>query len=343
MSGESVTRHAFAPGRVNLIGEHTDYTGGLVLPMALRLGVTVEATIGGDRIILESDGHPPADLAYPVDIDELRVLEPSWARFVVAAAEELDLGSGYRVSIRSDLPSGGTGLSSSSALTVAVLLALGAEGSVEDLARTAQHAEIRSTGTEIGLMDQLASIGGIADHALMIDCHDIVLTPVSLPPDLEVLVVHTGQSRELADSAYQQRRQECEAIEGIIGSLRLADLSRLDEIDDPVLRRRARHVISENQRVRAMVEALAADDKVRAGSILDEGHRSLSEDYEVTTPVVDEMVGHVASLPGVYGARLTGGGFGGCLVALCDPGTAVDVETWWTRVRPGEGAHLIDS
>ncbi len=334
------SRRAFAPGRVNLIGEHTDYTGGLVLPVALELGVTVSVSSSQDRVELTSEDHEPASIEAPVT--DLASVSSDWARFVVSAAHRAGVTGGFKAEVTSNLPIGGTGLSSSSALTCAVLLALGLEGEAMDLAQTARQAEIAATGVEIGIMDQAASMGGIVDHALLIDCRTLEVTPVAMPESMEVLVVHTGQSRELAGSAYSQRLEECRRIEAIIGPLRDADTDALAKLDDPVLVKRARHVITENRRVMEMIEAFAADDPEWAGRILNEGHRSLSQDYEVSTPIVDRIVSSVARQPGVYGARLSGGGFGGSLVALCRPGTEIDVDTWWTRARPGSGAHLLD-
>ena len=334
------TRRAFAPGRVNLIGEHTDYSGGLALPVALELGVTIEATIGGDHIELESAGHESTSV--PLPIGALSSLEPEWARFVISAARRAGIQGGFAATITSDLPSGGTGLSSSSALSCATLLAMGATGQPMDLAHEARRAEIDATGVEIGIMDQAASMAGRRGRALLLDCRSLETTLVAVPESIELLVVHTGQSRELAASAYGQRLAECRTIESMIGPLRDTSLDVIAEIDDPVLVRRARHVISENRRVEEMVSALHAADHARAGAILSEGHRSLSGDYEVSTPVVDELVTRVESMAGVFGARLTGGGFGGSLVALCEPGTTIDTGTWWARARPGDGARLLD-
>ncbi|MDH3680615.1 MAG: galactokinase [Acidimicrobiia bacterium] len=338
---ETRTRRAFAPGRVNLIGEHTDYTGGLVLPVALELGITVEVTTGGGRIVGVSAGHQSAELPALAGGSDLAAVEPAWIRFLVAAARRIGVVDGFTATVSSDLPVGGTGLSSSSALTCAAVLAMGAEGTVIELARLARLAEIDATGVEIGIMDQAVSMGGVADHALLIDCRTLDITPVPVPSSIEVLVVHTGQSRDLAGSAYRRRLDECRRIEQAIGPLRDAGQDAIAELDDPVLARRARHVITENERVRRMIDALAAADGPAAGKVLLEGHRSLRTDYEVSTPIVDDLVATVAGTTGVYGARLTGGGFGGSLVALCEPGTEVALDTWWTRARPGVGAHLL--
>ncbi len=333
----------FAPGRVNIIGEHTDYTGGLVLPMALELGITFSGTTGGDRLALTSEGHHPVDLGLDA-VDEatpLAAIEPSWVRFLVAVARRLGVSPAVEGSLRSTLPLGGTGLSSSTALTCAALLQYGAEGAPLALAQVARQAEIDATGVEIGLMDQAACLACTPDHALLMDCGDLSVSHVPMPPSMEVLVVHSGQARQLADSAYNDRRQACADIEAMIGPLRQADLGVLARLEDPIHRRRARHVITENRRVLDMVEAFAADDPAAAGRILAEGHASLAEDYEVSIPLVDELVERLDKTEGVYGARMTGGGFGGSVVALCRPGTDLDVDTWWTRARPGGGARIV--
>ncbi len=338
----------FAPGRVNLIGEHTDYTGGLVLPMALELGVTMEAEVGGDRVALTSDGHDRLDIDLAtveaaVAAGGLGDLEPAWARFVVAAANRLGVSPAIDGRLSSTLPIGGTGLSSSTALTCAALLIYGGSGDRLELAQVARNAEVDATGLEIGLMDQAASLACRADHALLMDCGDLTIDHIEMPRSMEVLVVHSGRSRELADSAYSDRRDACLAIEGIIGPLRSAGLDDLAELNDPTLRKRAKHVITENRRVKTMVEAFAADDPEAAGAVLAEGHASLADDYEVSIPVVDDMVEHLAATDGVYGARMTGGGFGGSIVVLCRPGTEIEVDTWWTRARPGAGARVLSA
>lgn len=346
----------FAPGRVNLIGEHTDYTGGLVLPMALELGVTFTGVAGGDRVSLSSEGHQAFDIDVQsalevtansgpdgsVGIERLIEFEPSWARYVLAAANRLGVSPGVVGELTSTLPIGGTGLSSSTALTCAALLLYGASGDRLDLAQIARSAEIDATGLEIGLMDQAASLACRADHALLMDCHTLGIEHIVVPESLEVLVVHSGHARELVDSEYGDRRDACLLIEKTIGPLRVAGLDALSELSEQTLRKRARHVITENQRVRTMIDALAADDPVAAGRVLIEGHTSLADDYEVSIPAVDEMVAYLNGIDGVYGARMTGGGFGGSIVALCRPGTSVAVDTWWTRARPGAGARILD-
>lgn len=332
----TAARTAMAPGRVNLIGEYTDFSGGLVLPLAIDLATTVSGVVGGDRVVLRSADEPePANL--PLRIDDPSSVAPPWARYVAGVISELGPTDGFTGTVTTTLPVG-AGLSSSAALEVAVALALGARGSVLDIARLTQRAEQRASGVPCGIMDQLASAGGVAGHALLIDCHELSVTPVALPADVEVRVVHSGQSRQLAGSAYAQRRAAVDAAEAIVGPLRLlSDPADLAVIDDPLLRRRARHVVTENERVRATVGALADGDLTAVGEALAASHRSLRDDFEVSTTVLDELVERLASTPGVFGARLTGAGFGGCVVALTEPG-AID-EGW--HVRPARGAHLV--
>ncbi len=339
-----MTVRAFAPGRVNLIGEHTDYTGGLVLPMALDMGITITGSASGTRLNLHSEqlgSSFEADLPITGELPD----NPPWGRYIAAVARKLEVTTGFTGTIASSLPEGGTGLSSSSALTVAALLAFGAlEDDTLDrrkeLAQLARTTEAEASGVQSGIMDQLISMMATEGHASMIDCHTLELVPVRMPDEVEVMVFHSGQPRLLADSEYNERRAACEQIESMIGPLRKASLSDVEDLADPVLRRRGRHVVTENQRVRDFVVALEGGDLVACGALLAEGHRSLSEDYEVSTPVVDEIHARVSAMPGVYGARMVGGGFGGSLVALVEPGTELDLDTWTIRARPGPGASV---
>lgn len=339
-----MTVRAFAPGRVNLIGEHTDYTGGLVLPMALDMGITITGSASGTRLNIHSE-QLGTTLEADVPITGELPDNPPWGRYVAAVVRKLEVTTGFTGAIASSLPEGGTGLSSSSALTVATLLAFGAlEDDTLDrrkeLAQLARTTEAEASGVQSGIMDQLISITAIEGHASMIDCHTLELVPVRMPDEVEVMVFHSGQPRLLADSEYNERRAACEKIENMIGPLRLAPLSDVEDLSDPVLRRRGRHVVTENQRVRDFVVALESGDLVGCGALLAEGHRSLSEDYEVSTPIVDEIQARVSAMPGVFGARMVGGGFGGSLVALVEPGTELDIDTWTIRARPGPGASI---
>lgn len=326
---------AIGPGRVNLIGEYTDFSGGLVLPMAIDLATTVTGHRGGDRVVLVS-ADEPAPAVVHLDVADPSTATPSWARYVAGVVAQLRPAQGFTGEVHTTLPVG-AGLSSSAALEVAVALALGFEGTALELATLTQRAEQEASGVPCGIMDQLASAGGVDGHALLIDCHELTVTPVALPDGAEVRVIHSGQARQLADSAYGERRAAVEAAEEVLGPLRLLrDPAAAEQLDDPVLRRRARHVIAENGRVRAFAAALADGDLGAAGALMAASHASLRDDFEVSTDVLDALVDRLQATDGVHGARLTGAGFGGCVVALTDPGALA--EGW--LVRPATGAHL---
>lgn len=316
---------ARSPGRVNLIGDHTDYTGGLVLPMAIDRWTTIDAEIDPGprpRIRLRSDADPE-----PVDIDvahlgEPSAVEPPWGRYVAAVAEAIDARTGLDGDVHTTIPVG-AGLSSSAALEIAVALALGADVSPADLAETCRQAEHRATGVPTGIMDQLSIAAAVVGHATLIDCHTLDVTPVPLPADVQVVVRFVAH-RTLVGSAYADRVEECRRAEDEIGPLCTATLGDVSSLRDPLLRRRARHVVSENERVRATVTALCDGDVATAGRLLLEGHASLRDDYETSTPAMDAAVAELMARPGVHGARMTGGGFGGCIVALCEPGALAD-------------------
>ena len=325
---------AFAPGRVNLIGDHTDYTGGLALPMAVELGTTVVLDRGGATVELSS-GEEPDPAVVPLDVGDPAALPAGWARYVAGVVAELRPAEGGRGTVTTTLPLG-AGLSSSAALEVAVALALGFAGSPLELALLCQRAEQRAWGVQTGVMDQLASAAGRPDHALLMDFSSLEVTPVPMPADLDVVVVDSGQRRSVAASAYDRRRLECEAAAELIGPLRAASLGAVASIDDPVLRRRARHVVGENGRVLAFAECLRAGDADGAGHLMTESHASLRDDFEVSTPGLDELVARLLEVDGVLGARLTGAGFGGCVVALARPGAT----TPGLRLRPAAGAAV---
>ena len=329
---------AWAPGRVNLIGDHTDHTGGLVLPVAIDLGTMVAGDRGGDVVRFTSPAEPDPAVV-PLDVDVPSVVEPSWARYVAGVVAELRPTTGFSGEVSTTLPIG-AGLASSAALEVSVALALGFEGSVLELAQLCQRAEQRASGVPCGIMDQLASAAGVADHALRIDCSSLEVRPVPIPDDLEVVVVDSGEGRALAGSAYAERAGACRAAEAVIGPLPLAAVSDLDRIADESIRRRARHVITENTRVDAFVVALASGDRAGLAAAMAASHASLRDDFEVSTPALDELVESLGSTDGVIGARLTGGGFGGCAVALAERGTRIQCETHVWRVRATQGAAI---
>lgn len=330
-ASEAVTvRRAWAPGRVNLIGEHTDTTGGLCLPLAIQLGTEVRFqpadTAGGDALEFTSDAEDDraiVPLALLDDPAAIRRLTPGWARYVAAVAAAvrahgvaLRAGRGH---VRSDVPPG-AGLSSSAALELAVALALGFEGSPLALAKTCRDAEETAVGVPCGLMDQLASAAGVEGAAVLLDLGALRITPVPLPEGLEIVVAHSGERRSLAGSAYAERRRQVESAQAVLGPLPEARLDDLPLVTDPLVRRRARHVITENARVRAAVAALGDGDVATFGRCLSESHRSLAEDFEVSTPGLDALVSRFQALAGCAGARLTGAGFGGCIVAVGETG-----------------------
>lgn len=331
---------AFAPGRVNLIGDHTDHTGGLVLPMAVDLGTTVTGTRGGGEVALRSEWAGD-DVSVPLEVGDPAAVDPAWGRYVAGVVAELRPTEGFAGSVTTTLPVG-AGLSSSAALEVATAVALGADlGDPVGLASLCQRAEQRASGVPCGIMDQLASTAGVAGHALRIDCHDLSIRAVPVPEAIDVWVVHSGQERSLAGSAYAERAAACQRAEAIVGPLRLAALDALAAIDDPVVRRRARHVVSENARVDALVAALVAEDPATIGEVLAASHASLRDDFEVSTPALDALVAGLTATPGVLGARLTGAGFGGCAVALSEQGTPLPEDRRAWLVRPSAGARLL--
>jgi galactokinase len=332
----------WAPGRVNLIGDHTDYTAGLAMPMAIDLGTTITGRRIDSRIVLTSAGFAgTVDVALgpavPAMTDPASV-DPPWGRYVAGVASVLQPDRGFAGEVRTTIPVG-TGLSSSAALEVAVALALGATGSAIEIALACQQAEQLASGVPCGVMDQLASVAGVEDHALLMDFRTLTVEPVPVPPDVVVAVIHSGQERELATSAYAERRVQLEAAEPSIGPLRDAGLADLSSIGDPLTRRRARHVLTENDRVLRFCDAFRSGDLAAAGQLMIDAHASFRDDFMASTATVDALVERLVAIPGVHGARLTGGGFGGCVVALVEPGTPTDDwgRHWLVRASAGAG------
>ncbi len=343
MSAHAAT--AFAPGRVNLIGEHTDYNDGLALPFAVSAGVTVTATeIAGSSV--EAVAH---------DLDERDVFSlahpgaaAGWRAFVHGAVAELQR-LGYelpsaRIEITGDLPQG-SGLSSSAALELALCLALVALAGAEppelvELARLGQRIEHDWVGAKTGLLDQLASLSGAAGQAVLIDFRTLEIEPLPLQLGEHTLVtLFSGEAHANAASGYNRRREECVEAAHRMGveSLRDALIQDLHMLPD-VLARRARHVISENGRVLGAVTALRRHDFDKLGQLLDLSHASLRDDFEVSTPGVEETVAKLKAA-GALGARVVGGGFGGNVLALMPPGTVAPAGA--TVVSPGPGARVL--
>ena len=311
-----------APGRANLIGEHTDYNDGFVLPVALDLATYIAGSRHPGSLRLRS-----LDQAGEVVVDLTTGQGPDsgWGRYVAGVVKAmLDDGvelAGFDGIVASDIPIG-SGLSSSAALEVAVASAI-AIHPLEPLrqALICRRAENIYVGVQTGIMDQLASAAAKKDHALLIDCRDNTIDPVPMPSGLEILVVDSGASRDLGSSAYNERRKECElAAEAMgLGSLRDADLERLEgarrDMPDGAYRR-ARHIVTENQRVLDAADALRRSDLEALGSLFERSYRSYADDFEASTPEIETLVSVAAATDGVVAARLTGGGWGGCTVNL---------------------------
>jgi galactokinase len=337
---------ARAPGRVTIIGDHTDYNAGLSLPMAVELATEVRFTPkpGSFLFGIDSDQFP----GQPIEImlgDAAPV--PADAALAAGLLRLQIPPSGGAARVTSSIPVG-AGLSSSAAFAVALLLALGHEPDPLTLALDCQEAE-RSAGAHVGLLDPLAIAAATAGHALRIDFDTLETRQVAVPEEAAFVIVHSEAPRLLTGTGYADRRAECERAAHILGRpLGLCTLGDLSALHDPVLRRRARHVITECTRVREAERLLDRGNLAALGEVMTEGHRSLAGDYRVSVPAVDEVVEHLVGLPGVLGARMSGGGFGGCVIALCEPDSpALAAEahaprrSW--RVSPVGGAARLET
>jgi galactokinase len=336
---------AFAPGRVNLIGEHTDYNDGLCLPFAIEPGVTVTAQArSGDRYEVHAEDLGEHD-AFAAG-DERG--EEGWRAFARGTVAELraagnDLPAAT-LALRSELPSG-AGLSSSAALEVALALALLAlAGAPEpdrvELAKLCSRVENDWVGAETGLLDQLAVLLGEEGSALLLDCRSLAVEPVPLALGRwSLATLDSGAGHTHSESGYNERREECRRACAELGidSLRDADPDSAERLPEP-LDRRVRHVLSENQRVEATVEALRAGELAEVGRLVDASHASLRDDYEVSVPEVEDAVA-ACKRAGAAGARIVGGGFGGSVLALFEPGSRPPEGA--VVVRPGPGARVL--
>lgn len=323
-----------APGRVNLIGEHTDYTGGLVFPMAIDRWTTIDYDVTGSGIVLDSaDADGTVSIAVGQSFDA--AMTPSWGRYIGAVASLLDSPRGISGHVSTTIPVG-AGLSSSAALEIAVALALGCELPSSELAQLTRRAEHLATGVPTGIMDQLCIASARDGHGTMIDCHTLEVRHVPIPTDVKIVVRFIAH-RTLVGSAYADRVAQCAAAESIIGPLRDASLADVAAITDATIASRARHVISDNARVISFASALTSGDYSTAGEIMSDCHRSLAEDFATSNDQMNAAVRDIRAVPGVFGARMTGGGFGGCIVALCEPDAVVD---GW-HVKPVSAAHHV--
>jgi galactokinase len=334
-----IERTVVAPGRVNLMGDHTDYNDGFVLPLAIDRACTIRVGRPTDPGAVHAVSRQLEEpVVVPVDgAVEPATVAPAWGRFVAGVVQAL-AARGVAVpaadlDVDSTVPVG-SGLSSSSAFAVALTLALGGDRFERvDTARVASAAETRATGVPGGLMDQLASLFGQAGHALLIDCRASTVTPVAIPSSIAVLVVHCGVPRTLVGSEYAARRAECEAVAAALGIPALRDATAEQVRDSP----RARHVVRENERVLETATALPGGDLSVLGPLLLASHASLRDDFGVSTPELDTLV-DVLVTSGAAGARLTGAGFGGCVVALAQRNHADDVLAKTTlRYRAATG------
>ena len=316
-----------APGRVNLIGEHTDYNDGFVLPMAIDRGVWIALRPRKDgKVRLYS-----ADFGVwgTFSLDALKKSK-GWLEYPKGVAwalqEEGYALSGFEGVAAGDVPRG-SGLSSSAALELATARAFyevsGFEWDEKRLARTMQKAENEFVGANTGIMDQLISVAGKEGYALLIDCRSLDLTPVTLPENTLVVVMDTMTRHSHTDSGYNERRAQCETAAEFFEVEALRDVTlemltaRGDELE-PVVFRRARHVVTENQRTLDAAAAMKQSDAERLGQLMNASHDSLRDDFEVTNDALNFMVECARAQPGCYGARMTGGGFGGCAVALVE-------------------------
>ena len=340
---------ARCPGRLNLIGDHTDYNNGVALPMAIDLytEVTYDPISGSQVIEIYSDtqqGVAKVDIDIPLTSEAIREVEPPWSRAAAGIVALTRPFEGGRLSYSGNLPVG-AGLSSSAAFEVGTALALGIEGDPTVVAEQCRHAGEVATGVPAGIMDQLTVLAARQGSALLIDFSTLLYKYIKLPESMEVVVVHSGQQRILAGSAYAARRAECEAAALHLGSLGEISYDVANALPDDTMRRRARHVVSECERVKRFARCMEKGDLRTAGQLMVESHRSLAGDFEVSTPVLDRLVDELTSLDGVYGARLTGAGFGGCVVAICDPGS-IDISTFkngaWV-VKPSAGASIVQA
>jgi galactokinase len=326
--GASPTLITRAPGRVNLIGEHTDYNDGFVLPCAISKQTMVAVRSRNDGMVnIVAGDLDEATTSFSLNAPIHADVTAPWSNYVRGMAsllrsEGLEF-SGVDMAILGDMPQG-AGLSSSAALENASGLAFATLAGQPDFDRTrlaqiGQRTEHEFAGCKCGIMDQLVSARAEAGSALLIDCRSLQVQPVMIPNDVAILIVHSGISRGLVDGEYNARRAQCEAAAAHYGVHALRGLATLPDQGslDNVAWRRARHVISENARTLAAADALRSGDLASLGQLMADSHASMRDDFEITLPAIDRLVDILAdSIANAGGARMTGGGFGGAVVAL---------------------------
>lgn len=358
-----------APGRVNLIGEHTDYNDGFVLPCAIDYQTVISCHKRSDNLIrvIAVDYNNEQD-QFLLDSEIEKHPNYQWANYVRGVIKHIIKYtkniSGVDFAISGNVPQG-AGLSSSASLEVAigkmfqVLFGLPLDG--KQIALIGQEAENQFVGCNCGIMDQLISSLGQAQHALLIDCRSLEVSPVSIPEDLAVVIINSNIKRGLVDSEYNTRRKQCEAAAKALGvkALRdasLVDLSQIQAMLDPIVYKRAHHVITENERTLKAALALANEDYPLLSKLMAESHNSMRDDFEITVPAIDYLVNIVQGVIGNQGGvRMTGGGFGGCVVALVPKDKVGDVKDAVSQnyhkkfaikedfyiCQPSEGAHKL--
>ncbi|MBE0686874.1 MAG: galactokinase [Anaerolineaceae bacterium] len=315
-----------APGRVNIIGEHTDYNDGFVFPMAIDRAVWIALRSSTSSTVSVHS----LDFAKSIhfDLRQLEHKDETWGEYIKGVAWSL-IQTGYKLQgwegvVSGDVPLG-AGLSSSAALELATARAFSAVSNFiwdpSMMARICQTAENKWVGVNCGIMDQLISAVGIKDHAVLIDCRSFKFQSFPLPPNTTIVVLDTSTRRGLVDSAYNERRQQCEAAADFFGVSALRDVSfqtfeqKANDLDE-IVRKRARHIITENTRTINASEAMKTGNPQVLGKLMNQSHESLKNDFEVSSNALDEIVNSARKQPGCYGARMTGAGFGGCAIAL---------------------------
>jgi galactokinase len=327
-----------APGRVNLIGEHTDYNDGFVMPAAIQLATYVAIGPAADRRITVHSENVSETIAFDLDEDDF-CPRHDWSDYVRGVAISIARAAGpirgANLVIQSGVPLG-AGLSSSAALEVSVAFALLANSGIPmdrtQIALLCQRAENEFAGVRCGIMDQFTACHGCANQAILLDCRSLKARQLSLALDVRLVVCNTMVKHALASGEYNRRREECEAalhaLSRSIPGLRAPRDVTLDQLlefgpeIDPILLRRCRHVVTENARVLAAAQALERGDLVAFGKLMEASHRSLRDDYEVSCEELDVMVELAFAIDGVYGSRMMGGGFGGCALALVEASKA---------------------
>ncbi|MCE7999752.1 MAG: galactokinase [Rhodobiaceae bacterium] len=330
--GQEAAATCFAPGRVNLIGEYTDLIGGNVLPMPLTKGITVTAGPAASGIHAFSTAE---ETKIEINLGEGK--KDHWADYVAGPLVMAERAGAVipplNLMVESDLPAG-AGVSSSAALEVATLKALfafiGQDTSGAEVALLAQKAENEFCGVKCGIMDQMAVSVGKQKHALALNCETLEWDQVALPKGWTIAVIHCGEARQLTDGAYNERRAALDKAAAELGPdpLKSQPVEVAEQISDPLVARRVRHVLSEQARTLRATEALRSGDMALLGGLMNESHESLRVDFEVSTASLDRLVA-AARDAGAAGARLTGAGFGGCIVAVV---TENERDTWWQKV-----------